>query len=685
MRAAQSLLRGHDTLLSLTLAVLVPATVWAIGVRDLESYQHAMFSLVADSPGRVSLLGIPVYEAGVGLGARLPLHGNFTAHPLAPLLAQTDARFAYFTLFAVHLFVSTRLLTAAARRLGGTGVWAVLPAVLLSVSLPVVCYSVSNDWPETLTGLLGMAACVGGVLWLPAWTLRGYPTYRSAAAHALVGLSVPGLIAASGHPGYWPITTVAVVLALLTRIAVAQPSLRVMARAACFAAAGWLLPGVIAVTTALDLRAEWLAAGAGARRHVQGPVAWTLDALTGTAGAGTRIAFAAPLLALALLAATLGSRRRKIAAALLFAWLGCTVLAQLTPGDPYWFLPSTIWGFRDPGIVFAVLAVPVAAQCGRTARALAAVGSIHVIAASVLALAALGDRSEGAWTHGTPAVPDSVPALLSAVGAREGDRILLSREVAQAMRGRAEATGIHALSDLAAAGFHTVAAWTKVRQLEWALASGDPHETWVVPTDEAVCSTGTLRLLGIDWLAVDAAVAASGACADVFSTAGGSPVQLGGVDAVVAALPRARLATVVGEPRPDAAEGRCPILSRGDCIDELGIAFDGPRWETDPSGAIRFTADPDRWVVVPIDWDSALRATTRDGKRLPVVEHLGLAAIGPTPVDRTEVTVRWSPDARATSRVAATWLALLVLVVGGPFAIGVLGRQREFQPPPAPL
>src|SRR6187401_249680 len=69
---------------SLLVGALLSAFIIAIGNRDLENYEHSFFSLNRGTRTEtVKAFGQPVYTLALGLGVRLPLHGNLGASPAA--------------------------------------------------------------------------------------------------------------------------------------------------------------------------------------------------------------------------------------------------------------------------------------------------------------------------------------------------------------------------------------------------------------------------------------------------------------------------------------------------------------------------------------------------------------------------------------------------------------------------
>jgi len=71
---------------TLACSCVVAAIIIVIGIRDLESYEHAFFSLDRGTAMQAEhVLGHPVYTLSLGLGVRLPLHGSLGASPAAAL------------------------------------------------------------------------------------------------------------------------------------------------------------------------------------------------------------------------------------------------------------------------------------------------------------------------------------------------------------------------------------------------------------------------------------------------------------------------------------------------------------------------------------------------------------------------------------------------------------------------
>src|ERR1051325_8668125 len=100
MRPVRHLHEGVASLMgAFAFGALLAAFVTLIGTHDLENYNHSFFSL--DRGTRMEMIkvfGQPVYTLAVGLGVRLPLHGNLGASPAAMLAPRLPEPITYWLL-----------------------------------------------------------------------------------------------------------------------------------------------------------------------------------------------------------------------------------------------------------------------------------------------------------------------------------------------------------------------------------------------------------------------------------------------------------------------------------------------------------------------------------------------------------------------------------------------------------
>lgn len=447
---------------SLVAASVVAAVLVGVGAHDLECYENAFHALARGTNARyVTVLGQPVYTLSLGLGVRLPLHGNLGASPAALLAPRLPVPLAHWLLLAAALAAAIVVVQVALEPLGGRAVsW--LAVWLLFCSVPMVAYTVYNDWPETA---ITYCALVGGVFAPHALLQVGRlgVARRRLAGWGLLAI-VFGLFAAS-HPGYWP--QLAGALGLSMAISWARPSHTRRERLVAIVGIGTAAALGVLIHVP-DLLRE-AALGAGLPRDTQGPTGeLLLTHLFPLSDPGARLPFS--LLPLAVVSIIGGLLAPRVWGPLVVASGAASVAIAITastllPGSVA-MAPSTTWTLRDAATVFAVLSAALAASSlvGRHRRwglaALVMAGAQGPLYAASLLWAAPSDGIRP-WNH------DWRTAT-----ARLTDRGMPMAALPPGLRtalwpgGRAEMRlGSQASTDWADAGYPLVTAWTKNRTM----------------------------------------------------------------------------------------------------------------------------------------------------------------------------------------------------------------------------
>lgn len=190
MRCGQDI-RGAALLLAATLAISggMAALVTRLGTTDLENYETAFVSLDRGTAMQtVQVLGHPVYTLALGLGVRLPLHGSLGASPAALITPHVSEPFSYWLLLTLAMAAAVLVVRhALAPMCGRIVAW--LAAVLLFWSVPMVNYTITDDWPDCAVTFCAIVACAFAPHALLAlWTSR-----CSSRGRFVAGLSVAGL------------------------------------------------------------------------------------------------------------------------------------------------------------------------------------------------------------------------------------------------------------------------------------------------------------------------------------------------------------------------------------------------------------------------------------------------------------------------------------------------------------
>jgi hypothetical protein len=152
---------GLASLLSaLALGAAVAAFVTLMGPNDLENYDDSFFSLDRGTNFEtIKTLGNPAYTLALGLGVRLPLLGSLSASPAAALAPYLTDTWTYWLLLTLAIASAALLARYALEPLGGRLVfW--MAAGLLFVSLPIVNYTITNDWLDDAVSYCSFLSCI---------------------------------------------------------------------------------------------------------------------------------------------------------------------------------------------------------------------------------------------------------------------------------------------------------------------------------------------------------------------------------------------------------------------------------------------------------------------------------------------------------------------------------------------
>ena len=643
----------------------IAALVMVLGTRDLETYEHAFFSLDRGTAVQsVHVLGHPVYTLAIGLGVRLPLHGSLEASPAALASPYLPAPLTYWLLLTIAIGGTVLVMRYALEPLCGPRVWWLAP-VLVFCAAPMVDYTIYNDWTETALTYCASIACVFAPhALLTSWNATSTLPHRRLGTLSIAGV-VWGLIAAS-HPGYWPLVATALVCtAVLTLCRSDYPFRTRLAAVGLLAAVS-----IVAIAPqAPDITRELTVAGPDVvmRRLVEGPRGRLIPAnLFPLTQPGPRLPFTYLLLAAACLTVGLASahahaRRVIVGSALLSIALGVAAVT-VEPGSSM-YAPSVTWAFRDPAIAFAVLAAAAAAGALRTPnRLIGVVGGRSVVA--VLLLAALQGPAYAAglvvrgfpnWHDHRPWTRDMTPPAERA--ARRGlapDRILPGERVALWPDARATMrNGRRASTDLADAGYLLVTAWTKQRTMRGVVEPNDRLFNQAIDLGpQVLCESGAVQFLQLRYLLMPADVECGpwtripGVLVDGSLTAGVVTDR----DDRVRTLPLAR----AGELRD------APALSVGSALLPALEPMPGTSVRL-ASSRIEITIDDPSAVagalMLPVAFDPAWHASSGN------VQNVGglVAVVG---VDQPRVTIDYVPDMAAVLRAVSMTIAQLVTIAG---------------------
>jgi hypothetical protein len=649
------------------------AIIIVIGPRDLESYDTAIFSLDRGTGMHAAdVLGHPLYTLSSGLGLRLPLHGSLGASPAAALSPYVPTPFTYALLLVWAIASAVMVVRHALEPLCGRVVtwWAV---ALLFCSLPVVTYTIANDWPEIAVTYVALVACV----FAPHALLGARDVQRSSAERRVAWLSIAvavwSLVAVS-HSGYWPhiAATLMCAAGLVMFRSDHSPGVR-LASVATLA-----LVSIVPVALQLPdiLRELHLAGSQGMRRFVQGPVGSLLSAnLFPWGQVDARMPFTNLILAIVSLVAgwvwadTRG-RRLGIGSAIVSLVLGLAA-TTLSPGSAV-YAPSHTWAIRDYAAAFAVLSAACAAaavlRSPARPRLLGAMLMLVALAlASLQCLAYAGSLviqqvaagGDSGWTRDLSSPEERLRMRGFAPGrVVPGERLALWTGTRARMRNDRSAA-----ADFADSGFALVTADTKDRTMRGVVEPNRllfNQSTDLAP--EILCDVRAVQFLQLRYLLTPHGVA----CPSGVESRGPPWQPIPGVlvdgwldvhvtperDSKVRALP------VADVTKPFARE---PALSAGSSLLPALVPLSGTSLRIGPRDVVVTQEDAaqskGRALVLPVAYDSAWRPS--NGR----IENVG-GLLSVVDVDQRRVTLRFVPDAVAIVLAVAMTIAQLFACIG---------------------
>ena len=669
------------TIQGFVFAALVAAGLVNVGTHDFECYENAFVSLNRGTEmAAVTVAGQPVYTLALGLGTRLPLHGNLGASPAAALARVLPAPVTHWLLLALSMTPAALLVLRAIEPSAGRLVawWTV---TLLFASLPMVAYTVHNDWPETA---VTYCALVGGVFAPHAWIATRETRFGRRRRFDTIGLlAVVASLFAMAHPGYWSQLAVATGLSglLLFLRPVGQPHDRWTAVLGVGAAA---LAGV-AIHLPDLMRELTLSAGLGrdaqvAAKNLIEPHLFPL----GTPGSKDPFMLL-PLTIAALAAASAIDRRWRAlvagcAAASLSFGLAAAYLkvGALTLGS---LAPTASWTLRDPAGVFAVMggAFAVAALLGnsRDGRSWGWTRNGILLLMGLASAQALGYAGAPLWQMQSRFVPwnhdgsnpgertqsRGMPARVAATG----DRLALWPGVRSEMRlsGRAS-------TDWADAGQTLVTAWTKNRTTAGLVGpNGYVFDQALDLGRDVLCDPPTVSFLRLRHLIVPPRQACDGWVLTPARIDGrwALATWVGGEDPRVRAIPAASLTKAIrGQP---ALAGPSALMHQLVPQDGSILEIDTRRNALLIGGVGRTATTAEQILVLPVAYDPGWQVSS--GRTLDVAGLLGIA-------DAREADVRgwFAPDAalwvRGGGMAAAQVLGVLGLLA---LAFGSVRRPKH--------
>jgi len=679
MRPAQS---GAATLRQcLILAGSLAALITLMGTADLENYDHSFVSLDRGTGfDTLNLLGRPVFTLALGLGVRLPLHGGLQASPAAVLAPYLSEPLTYWLLLTLAIGATAVLVRYALDPLCGRVISA-LATCLLFWSLPIVNYTIADDWPETALTYCAFLVCIFAPHALVE--VRGDPNaakHRTIASVSILGLLWSSLVAS--HAGYWPLLAVALLLsAALVAIRTDHP---LRERLTIIALVGGVSCAAIAAI-APDVVREMSVAGdalATMRRPPRGPEGslWSANSPLVVYGSARRTFM---LLAMTVSALVIGvgcdsASRRRLTVGSAIAACACGVAATTLSTDGWRWAPSVLSALRDPAIGFAVLAAACAAgslQANRVARAIGprtagALLFLTGLQGPIVATAAVLEQhdmqellDERVAPRGTTPPEDRIAQRgLAADRVVKGSRIALWPGAAATMRNQRRSQ-----ADYVDAGYVLLTATLKQRTMARLFEPNDVlFEQWTYMPPEILCSGPAIQFLQVDYLLAPTPVPCEvwtpmnpPLMVDEWLTVH-TPVAA--LDRQVRVLPATALSDALQ--REPALGGRSSLVAALSPLRGSSLTI-GPRdvvIHQDTS-----SASTGLTFVLPLAFDSAWTASS--GR---IHDVAGLVAL--SGADQPDIVLKFAPDAVAVLRSIATTAAQIIACLG---LIGLAARDPQ--------
>ena len=642
-----------------------------MGTSDLENYDHSFVSLDRGTGfDTLKVLGRPVFTLALGLGVRLPLHGGLQASPAALLAPYLPEPLTYWLLLTLAIGTAALLVRYALEPLCGRVISA-LATCLLFWSLPIVNYTIADDWPETALTYCAFVVCIFAPHALVEVRAgRADSKHRTIASVSILGLLWSSLVAS--HAGYWPLLAVALLLSAgFVAIRTDHP---LRERLTIIAIVGAVSCAAIAAI-APDVVREMSVAGdalASMRRPPRGPEGslWSANSPLVVYGSARRT-FMFLGMTLAALVIGLGcestSRRRLIVGSAIAACAGGVAATTLST-DGWRWAPSVLSALRDPAIGFAVFAAACAAgslQANRVARAIGprTAGALLLLTSlqgPIVATAAVLDQhdlqellDERVAPRGTTPPRQRISQRgLTADRVAQGSRIALWPGAAATMRNQRRSQ-----ADYVDAGYVLLTATLKQRTMARLFEPNDVlFEQWTYMPPDVLCSESAIQLLQVEYLLAPAPVPCNTwspmnppLIVDEWLTVH-TPTAV--LDRQVRALPATALSDALR--REPALGGRSSLLAAVSPLRGSSLTI-GPRdvviHQEGPSASTGLT------FVLPLAFDSAWTASS--GRIHDVAGLMGL-----TGADQPDIVLRFAPDAVAVLRSIATTVAQIIACLG---------------------
>ncbi len=637
----------------------IATTVVWLGTRDLESYDHSLFSLDRGTAATsVQVLGQPVYTLAVGFGVRLPLHGSLGASPAARLARHLPVPLTYWFLITFGIAVAAAIMRHALEPLCGRLItW--LAVILQFWSVPVANYTFFDDWPETALTYCACVACV----YAPHAMLA---TGRWGAGFAAIAA---GALVSAAHPGYWPLLAVAVTLSGILALVRSEYGVRrrvVVVTVCGVAALLSVAPQIPDIWRELDVAR---AHGGDLSRFVgriEGDFV-SANLFPWAPHAGVRAPFT--YLVLALVSVLIGvrskdtqARRVIVGSALLSVMLGVAAAEASLQASPSPYEPTAMWALRDPAIGFAVFGAAIAAGVVRGMRGGPWIARIALVLAAAQGLAyattpviaeGLQPRHDPSWNQDMAPVEARLDRRgLTRDRVQPGERMALWLGIADAMRNKRRAS-----TDFADAGNPLVTVWTKQRTMSGLVEPNGPlFDQTTELSPELLCDEDAVRFLRLRYLLMPLDIDCAPWVPLPDLVVDGEWVMATNVaratDERVFAIPVATLT----EPMT-----RVPALSvRSDLLATLVPLPDSVVRLTTRGIALRFadvSVAQRQALVLPVAYDSSWRTSSGHTREVG-----GLLAL--TGVDQRHVTLEFAPDVTAILRAVSMTVAQILAVIG---------------------
>lgn len=704
--------------------------VGIVGTADLEERFNGAYSygasfkrgdVFSQAPtfGKHTLLGVPVYDTSIGFGYRLPfLYGTSTS-PLVFLREIFTTQAIQLIVFAISLtvavFAINRFFDEWMNRKRSSKYLTLLVIFDLAILGPSFVYTFTNDWSTQAVQYFGFCTLVAVLLERSVFDKNNIEPVFS---NRRVSMIAVGLVfSAIGHPGNLPNYFFVILLILLYLRKIHAFTKTVAWRLVAIVAFGLILFIPIAIDVFWESRRQpfdrevaigWFSLGDKGvfRTFVEvitaifyplfsvlsfGQSAGIENVSNGFAG------YAVIVVALFMLRQVWLSKNEKPQFMLILGAIFACIVQMSLQNWLGLFRSSAAWQLRDPLVLLTSIFVVIYVGVSASHQIQASRRNLLVFALSISALFPVATlfnqiKTDG-FRNGVISEFISPPSIawadsLVAIGVRPGQRVYVSNPNLFRF---ADWHGYVMQPQFVDLSVSTIQGWPKIRSSS-TLTTGEndvPKKFLNLIGSGYGCREHELPFMSVDWV-IDKDLACFEKYQDEFGSdsvgkfyVGENHIAENLVSSVWAYKISPKVIFEIVSSSVEIDQSFCPLLSKPDCLDALGIkalAKNGNTFGLCNSGCVaRATVSEnsrDVKVVFPLDFDRALGVYDLNAEAyLPTDAYHGLLKVDLRSNATTHnLEIRLNPDWRMRMNAVSTWLALVGLLAV--FAFKHLGARN---------